>query len=393
MKPLIKISLCFAALLTTQPIFSHQKYAEEDVSSIVTHTIEPWMKTHEIPGVAVGVYQHGKPSAYYFGVESRQTHQPVNEKTIFEVGSLTKLLTCLLAAETADEGLWNLNDPIVKYLPLLKDNKSFQSVTLKNLATYTAGLPFRLPEAVQTPRELSTYLEQWQPEKKHVWEYSNISIGLLGDAIAARHQQDIESLYTQKIFKPLDMEPLGFSVPESLKTHYAQGYDADGKPVPHEAVKFFASAGDAKMSAGDAMKLLNASLGMPNVNPQIAKAMKITQTPYIQVENDHMQGLGWIIYPLTYPLSRNTRDKLLSPDEEMNMGPIPATPIPTLQQKYNGSALMDKTGATYGFRSYIVVIPNLKTGVVIQVNRYVSNGEIIKIGREILLKILDDGVY
>ncbi len=393
MKKIINLRLCFFVMLFAQPIFAHSKQAAEDVASIVNNTIEPWMKSHEVPGVAVGVYRHGKPSAYYFGVESRQTNHLINEKTTFEVGSLTKLFTCLLAAEMANEKQWSLDDPVVKYLPVLKKNPAFQSITLKNLGTYTAGFPFTTPETIQTQSELSDYFNQWKPEGKNVWIYSNISIGVLGDAVAARMHQDINDLYRERILKPLGMEPIGLVVPESLDKHYAQGYDADGEAIPRGAFKFFASAGGAKMSAGDAIKLLKASLHISGVDSEIVKAMKVTQTPYVDVANDHTQGLGWVIYPLKYPLSRHTRDELLNPDEEMNRGPIPAKVIPLSQQKFNGSALMDKTGATYGFRSYIVVIPNLKTGVVILVNRYVSNGEIIKIGRDILLKILDDGVY
>lgn len=393
MKKIITLSLCLFVTFLTQSIFAYSKQATEDVSAIVNHSIEPWMKSHDIPGVAVGVYRHGKPSAYYFGVESRQTNHAINEQTIFEVGSLTKLFTCLLAAEMANEKKWSLDEPVVNYLPALKKNPVFQSITLKNLGTYTAGFPFTIPETIQVQSELSDYFNQWKPEGKNIWIYSNISIGLLGDAVAARMHNDINDLYIERILKPLKMEPIGLFVPESLDDHYAQGYDADGEAIPRGSFKFFAPAGGAKMSAGDALKFLSASLSMPGVNAEIVKAMKVTQTPYVDVENDHTQGLGWVIYPLKYPLSRSTRDKLLSPEEEMNRGPIPVKVIPLSRQKFNGSALIDKTGATYGFRSYIVVIPNLKTGVVILVNRYVSNGEIIKIGREILLKILDDGVY
>jgi beta-lactamase class C len=393
-KKIIRLASCFLGLLLSEQTYAHPALTNANIATIVQQTIEPWMKQKGIPGAAINIYREGKPSAYYFGVESRDTQHPINEQTIFAVGSWTKVMTCLLAAETADAGLWELNDSVIKYLPLLKSNEShaFQSITLKNLGTYTAGLPFNLPETIQKPSELSDYLNHWRPEKKNTWAYSNVSIGLLGDAVAARNQDDIEHLYIQKILKPLGMQPIGFSVPENLQSHYAQGYDVAGKPAARFAFKFFPASGAAKMSAGDALKFLKAAIEMSDVDNKIAKAMKVAQTPYFNVE-DHQQGLGWIIYPLTYPISQQTRDKLLNPADEMDMGPIPATAMQVSQQKFDGSALMDKTGAADGFRSYIVVIPNLKTGVVILVNRYVSNGEIIKIGREILLKVLDDGIY
>lgn len=383
-------------LLSTMPryAYSHLPETDAELSSMVKKTVEPWMKKNDIPGVAIEIYRQGKPSGYYFGVESRQNRHPVNEQTIFEVGSWTKLFTCLLATETADAGLWQLDDPVAKSLPFLLKNKkkAFQHITLKNLATYTAGFPFSLPDTIQKPSELSDYWVNWEPQQQNSWTYSNISMGLLGDAISNQYHQNINALYVQKIFTPLDMQPIGFVVPESLEAHYAQGYDSKGKSTEHYVAKFFPAAGAMKMSAGDALKFLKAAIGMPDVNPIIRQAMKVTQTGYFHVE-DHGQGLGWVIYPLTYPLGQDVKKALLTPPDDMNMGPLPAERIAKSKQKFDGSALIDKTGATDGFRAYIVVIPNLKSGVVVLTNRYVSNGEIVRMGRELLLNFLDDGVY
>ena len=57
------------------------------------------------------------------------------------------------------------------------------------------------------------------------------------------------------------------------------------------------------------------------------------------------------------------------------------------QPKFNGDALIDKTGSTRGFRTYIAVIPNKRAGIVILTNRVVTNSEIVNTGREILFKL------
>ena len=354
--------------------------------------IEPWMAENHIPGVAVGIYHHGKPAIYYFGVENINTKQPVNQDTIFAVASWTKILTCLLAAETVETGKWSLDDPVVRYLPLLKKNPAFRNITIQELGTYTAGFPANLPETIKTPGELSNFYLHWKPEQPDTRTYSNVSIALLGDALKAQYSQDINTLYIQKILTPLGMQTMGLFIPDNLSTHFAQGYTEDGEPAPLPTFPFVESAAGVKMSASDALKFLHGAINASDVVPILTKAMKITQTPYVQV-GDHQQGLALEIYPLHYPLNQSTKQWLLNPPEEPIKGPIPSKAIPKAQQVFHGSYLMDKTGATYGFRSYIVVIPNLKSGVVILTNRYISNGELIRMGRTLLLNFLDDGVY
>jgi beta-lactamase class C len=94
--------------------------------------------------------------------------------------------------------------------------------------------------------------------------------------------------------------------------------------------------------------------------------------------------MAWEIHPL----SSANNDSLLNPPKEMGLGPLPAKALDKNEQQFNGNTLIDKTGATNGFRSYIALIPNQKSGIVILTNRYVSNGEIVKIGRTILFRLV-----
>lgn len=378
------LSTAYAASINDLEAASKKAFIEQTVST--------WMKKNDVPGVAVQVYSEGKPASYYFGVENKRTQSPVNGKTIFEVGSMTKLFTCLLAAEEINSGKIKLKDSVTKYLPHL--DKSFQSINLLNVSTYTAGLPFNVPEEIKTEAELSHYLAEWHPSSPvgTKWTYSNISIGLLGAVLESESHENINALYHQRLLQPLKMQPIGFDVPDNLESHYAQGYDQNGDSISPPKTDFFPASWNIKLSAQDAAIFLKAALNMPDTPSEVMKAMKITQTGYFKVQN-YQQGLGWVIYPMTYPMSARMRTYFMNPPEEMDRGPLSAQVIPEHQQKFDGSALMDKTGATYGFRSYIVVIPNKKSGVVILANRYVSNGEIVKLGREILLNLDKEVIY
>ncbi len=379
--------LCLILSFWAINLHAESTQVTQTVNPTINKTINTWMKKNNVPGVAVQVYQKDAIQPYYLGVENKQTKSPVTEKTIFEVGSWTKLFTCLLTAEEVNAGEMKLGDSVQEYVPYL--GKGFHSVTILNLATHTGGLPFTVPDNIKTPEALFTYYKNWQsvaPVGTH-WAYSNMSIGLLGNATQAMGRSKMNSLYIKNILAPLGMQSIGFRVPKELEGYYAQGYDAKGNPVLRTQQGLYPSAYALRMSANDSGLFLKAALDIPGTPEDIAQAMKTSQTPYFHVE-DHDQGLGWVIYPMTYPITKKEKDALLNVPIDMNRGPLTSTMISQEQRKFDGNMLIDKTGGTDGFRSYIVFIPNKKIGVTVLVNQMVSNREIVRLGREILLQLV-----
>lgn len=355
----------------------------------IKKNIQKWMSHNDVPGVAVELFENGTPHAYYFGIADRETKQPITQNTIFEAGSLTKLFTCLLLAKEINAGEMELDDSITKYLPATVDSpkKPFNKITLENLATHTSGLPFMMPPPIKNKSQLHHYFSSWKPSAVigTQWAYSNLGIGLLGNVLEAKNQQSIDKLYWNKILKPLEMEPIGTVVSEEFMENYAQGYTTENKPNRSAKNTWSPAAGSLKMSAVDALEFLRAAIGRSDVPSDIAQAMRMTQTPYV-ITHGFQQGLGWVIN--SDPTEN--REALLHPAEDLLRGPIAAKQLSRDKQLFDGDALIDKTGGTDGFRSYIAVIPNKKSGIVILANRFVSTGEITRIGREILFNLTDN---
>jgi len=67
--------------------------------------------------LVVGFLDPNGTTIYSFGNISKENNIPVNESTIFDIGSITKTFTTLVLADMATQGIVNLNDPIEKYLP------------------------------------------------------------------------------------------------------------------------------------------------------------------------------------------------------------------------------------------------------------------------------------
>lgn len=350
---------------------------------IVRQTITEYMEKNNIPGVAVELYVNGKPYSYYFGYADKDKKSPVTKKTIFELGSISKVMTSLLLAEEIDYSKMQLNDPVNKYIPDLP--QAFNGVTLQSLATHTSGLTFNVPSSVETQDDLKDYLSDFSlphaPNQQ--WVYSNFGIGMLGRAIETSSQKDIDQLYTKQILSPLGMQPIGTTVPKKLREFYAQGYNRNGEPVTTSFSRVFPSAGAMKASSSDMQRFLSAAIGLPGTPGKIFYPMRMTQTAYVKLPN-LLQGLGWQIHPIT----PDSLGELLDVNvmESVRLGAVKVNEVidkPT----FDGNALIDKTGATDGFRTYIALIPNKKSGVVILTNRSAMDKEIVGVGREILFKL------
>ena len=257
-------------------------------------------------------------------------------------------------------------------------------MTLKNLATHTGGLELFLPETVKTPQELNDFLAHYKfenfPDEK--WTYSNISMGLLGMAMESATHQTLNNLYKQRILAPLRMQPIGMSVPKTLQANYALGYDSDGKEAPPIAMSILPAGGQVKASASDMQHFLSAAIGLPGTPERILYPMRLTQSVYVELPNAMMQGLGWVIHPL----DKNYINGLLTAANAMDLGPIDVVDM-YKKPIYSGNMLIDKTGMTDGFRSYIAVIPNKKTGIVILANKRIYSPAIVQAARQILFTL------
>jgi len=355
-------------------------WADETSDNEVKQVITRFMEANHIPGVAVEMYVNGQPHSYYFGMANEQKKIPVSANTIFEVGSLTKLMTSLVLAQEVDSAKIQLNQPVKKYLPQLSSD--FDKVTFRDLVTHTAGLEFNLPDSIKTPTQLQKYLHKLtlknQPGQQ--WVYSNVSMGLLGLALEKVTHKDINELYRRKIFAPLGMQTIGTIVPKNLQRFYAQGYDAQGKAIPASTLDLLPAAWCMKASAKDMQRFLSAAIGLPGTPERIFYPMRMSETAYVELANE-MQGLGWRVNAIT----PEKVSSLLS-ETSMPMGPLAVHDIYT-KPMFDGDALIDKTGMTNGFRAYIALIPNKKSGIVILANRSVGGGDVVSVGRKILFSL------
>jgi serine-type D-Ala-D-Ala carboxypeptidase/endopeptidase len=260
-------------------------------------------------GAGVGMITELGATFRGYGRISENNAQRPTEKTVFEIGSISKAFTGLLLAEMATRGELDLTATVQSVLgPAMKmPKRGDHEITLVHLSTHTSGLP-RLPSNLKpknmanpyadyTEQQMAEFLAGHQlgrdPGKR--FEYSNLGAGLLGQVLAKRAGTTYEQLLITRVCVPLQMTVTRITLDQQGRKRLAQGFDADGKPASNWDLPALAGAGGIRSNVEDMLKFLAANLG-PRTTP-LAEALSTSQTVHFKnpalVPDD--VGLGWMI--------------------------------------------------------------------------------------------------
>jgi beta-lactamase class C len=352
---------------------------EAQVKSIADEVVDPVMKQFAIPGMAVGISVNGKHYILNYGIASKTTQEPVTDRTLFEIGSVSKTFTATLASLAEAGGYLSLTDKAGKYLLPLQDTKAGE-VDLVELGTHTAGgFPLQLPAGINDDGQLMTYFQHWQPSYKPgtYRTYANPSVGLLGLVAAQSMHGDFATLLQEKVFSPLGMKNSYAIVPDAEMKRYAMGYTKQDKPVRMESNPLAVETYGIKTNANDLVRFIDANIGAMVLNDGMRRAIMGTHTGYFKA-GPMVQDLIWEQYD--YPTDMHK--VLEGSSDHIVYDPVPVTRImPPMQPRKD--VLLEKAGSTNGFGAYIAFIPEKDIGVAILANKNYPVEERIKIAGRI----------
>ena len=196
------------------------------------------------------------------GLRDREAADPIAPDAIWRIYSMTKPITSVAAMMLWEEGLFELKDPVSRFLPEFADqrvwrggsstNPGFESLRdpmeMWNLLTHTSGLTYGFMNAhpvdemyrkagfdFSSPpgmdlagisKQIAALPLLFQPGTE--WNYS-MSIDILGRIVEVLSGQSLEEFLRARIFEPLGMVDTGFFVPESDAGRLAALY------TPHPA--------------------------------------------------------------------------------------------------------------------------------------------------------------
>lgn len=262
-------------------------------------------------GIVVGVRHDGETTVAVRGRVGDDRRDAPDARTIFEIGSITKIFTATLLADLAREGALGLDDPVQKHLPdgIVVPVRG-RPITLADLASHTSGLP-RLPKgflrialrdranpyASYTVEQLHAAVTATKPRRPpgRKARYSNYGMGLLGHVLELRASRSYGELVAERITGPLGMTDTGIAVSGDALGRFAQGHDRRGRPVPHWELPTLAGAGALRSTVTDMLRFLDAQLG--DAPAGLAEAMRTTQEPRA-TRGALAVGLGWMSLPI-----------------------------------------------------------------------------------------------
>lgn len=265
-------------------------------------------------GIVVGVVDTAGPRYFSYGATACTAGQPVNEHTVFEIGSVTKVFTALALADLAAKRELSLDDPVQRYLPdsVRVPRRDTLQITLRLLSAQRSGLP-RLPTNM-APADLTNPYADYDAGRLYAflnghtltknpsasYEYSNLGVGLLGFALARRANTSYEQLVVQRIAVPLGLASTRIALTPELRSRLALGHQ-DNRAVSNWDLDALAGAGALRSTAHDLTRFLAAAMGL--VRTPLDSAFRLTQVIQGDAGPTMRIGLGWhVMWPDSAPV-------------------------------------------------------------------------------------------
>ena len=337
-----RITVKFIATLITLNLILFGTLSNADIEQArldtVTADLQARIDEGKLSGAVVMIAQNGEIQLRKaLGYQNVEDEIPMQEDTIFRIFSMTKPITGTALMVLHDEGKFELNDTVEKYLPELGGMEVFVSqnddgswvtepanhpMTIRELMSHTGGLLYTPPlsrgpvasaYAKAGINNLFNYtLEESIPALADIplgyqpgtqWVYS-ISVDVQGYLVERLSGQKFDEFLQERLFDPLDMAETGFYVKPENADRLARQYQPrqDGTLARTDTgaflnpPKFLSGGGGLTSTAGDYMKFVQMHLNGGELNgkrvlsKEAVEIMRSNQLP------DAVPGIGQL-YP------------------------------------------------------------------------------------------------
>jgi CubicO group peptidase (beta-lactamase class C family) len=340
----------------------HAQQPPVDLDAYVAHA----MKTYDVPGISVAIVKDGKVVlAKGYGVRKLGESTPVDENTLFGIGSNTKAFTAAAIATLVDEGKLDWDDPVYERLKGFEmyDPYVSKEMRIRDLLCHRSGLGLGEGDLMFWPHTTFTrdevvyrvrFLKPATSFRSH-YAYNNLMFVTAGQVVAENSGKIWDDYVREKIFLPLGMNNTNTSV-NAFKpgANWAFPHSkVDGKlqTIPFEGLDNAAAAGSINSSVADMSRwvLLQLNHGkIPGTETRLfsekSSQTMWTQQTVVPINDDVPEELKSLKPNLSgYALGWGVRD-------------------------YKGRKLVSHSGGVAGFVTRVMLVPQENLGVVILTN-------------------------
>ena len=340
--------------LTTQQIDIVEQL--QDFDAYIEKLLEDW----NAPGIGVGIVREDQLIfAQGYGDRNYAAKLPFTPKTLFPIGSNTKLFTAIAAGILVEAGKLNWDEPIHDRVPTIRfhNNELNNTVTLRDMLAHRTGITRHdgiwYHVDTLTRQDIFARLKYLKPEVplRQTFLYNNLMYAAVGYIIELLSGKTWEEFVREQIFQPLEMQSSLYTIAEMVQQSdvgvpFNEKRDSDEiYQIPYyQETEAIAPAGAIISNIEDISHWLIALMndgkyGGQQVLP--ANILKATLEPAIAETNVIGSTYGWW--------------ELLNPIYGMGRSLV----------AYRGHLLTYHGGAIDGFHSQISFLPQPKLGVIV----------------------------
>ena len=349
--------MCFscALVLGTAAQATAQKAPLQGFDGYISKAMQDW----KVPALAIAVVKNDSIVLMKgYGTRTMGTTQPVDEHTLFAIGSSSKAFTATLVAMLVDEGKMRWDDPITLYLPgfQLYDPYVSRELTIRDVLTHRSGLArgdlmwyatdYDRDEIIRRVRFLKP---SWSARAR--FGYQNIMYLAAGQSVARVAGKSWDDVLRERIFQPLGMTETnsstrGLAGREDVATPHTD-VDDTLRVVPWHNIDNIGPAGSINSSVADMIKWVRFQLAQGKVGDKsLVSASALGETHAAQ---------------MVIPISADS--KQINPFTHLS-----SYGMGWFLQDYRGRELDQHGGNIDGMSAMVALMPEEKIGMVILTN-------------------------
>ncbi len=351
----------FILLLILSLGISTAAYPQLKTTEIDAHITDA-MEKFGVVGMSVGIIKDGQIiHSKGYGIQTLKEKKRIDEQTQFAIASNTKAFTSTALAILVDEGKLNWNDKVIKYIPEFKMHDTYITAhfTISDLLCHRSGLDLGAGDLMFFPdgtdfkfEDVINSFQYQEPvsDFRTEFSYNNLMYIVAGEIISRISGLSWCEYVENNILSPLGMQ--------ETACNYLKMDKKNNTATPHSFIK------------GKTKTMDHFEIGIA----EPAGGMYSNITDMMKWLSMHLNDGK---YQQTQLISPESHLKMWSPHTQLAFNPNPKPPYKVHFSSYglgwsifdlNGYILIGHTGGLPGMLSQVILVPELKLGVIVMTN-------------------------
>lgn len=294
----------------------HKPFTDSNEPKLFTKAVNHQIEKEFVGNFAMAIMNNGIIENELFFSKNKE----VDKNTIFQVSSLSKIVSSVGIMKLVELGKINLDTPVTKYLTrwqLPQSEFSNEEVTVRKLLSHTAGLTdglgyqgFKNKDSIQTIEESLTKAKdaddgangevkvEIEPGSK--WNYSGGGFTLLQLVVEETSGQTFNAFMRDSVFTPLNMTSSSYILNDTLQSRLCEFYNSDKSTASHyyytalAATSLYTSLSDLETFFQLFLTGKNGEpIGRGHIRPE---SLKLIRKSHWDIMGEKIYGLGAMLY-------------------------------------------------------------------------------------------------